>query len=836
LVEDLHYRVRVRNRDDTADLLVASSVPGDETPFIAEPPTGDGQKLEPTTGAPTTGSYSVMLIDAELEDGSRFVTKTLADERARQQWLSLRAYVDVSDDLGETWTVAIPGYVNALRKVTAMSYQLEIGDTRRKEVSKTIFAKATGHFGNVTTVIGGPVLEDFAGLLVNNGGWRFKVATLFSNPSVIRLTLLEGFDPRKPGDPLDTFSSTSTAIKDYTVEWARPFFQPSSAYTAHNIQGHFPELRFRLEPVGGGDAIEFVPLARQQAGGTWYNPAGGAIDSIMSGGTSEIFIPAGGFDLDGNPVTLAPAVNDEYYVWLYAVPVSDQNPLHIFKRPVELWEALRIANGDVAGVDYDDSNLAALTAEINTWLGGDVFLALRIPKGYKFGSFELNHIFGPFRLSTRVVNGLVQLYRFAIRGSAAPTDVIDMTDLRSEGYEGPKGTVFEIEERTIATVMILRQLRLIPWSTDESEQPDSDSLIARPWPMDGINNSDDDIPAGLAEGGHEVTIGDISGTITYDDGEPIPFEQFLRLLGDEFFEIFGRGAPQGELFCLPTVDKQVGEQVLVNLPHRPNAIVGRTPTSDNGGERRCLVISRTDTPVGPDIIAMDVATGSATNTTDDTVGGTTDEETDVTAATPPVPVLFGNNALHIARAEWMNAYPQFSTRVQFEGHASGETVFTPLYGGESIVAAGLFTKSYGSIINGWTIRARLQLTDGTDDSAFSAWSNEVEIIFSDPAGSPEETPTDLEATSSASEQSEAAWTNTDLGANRIRIRWEGSVQLSSPDVWADIAGGTLILDPLETSHTVDTGNATFVRFTLEYVNDSGTSGPAVTSEHVAVTP
>lgn len=832
---EIAYRLRVRNKTDTEDLLVATSLEDDsDNPYISEPPTGDGQSLDPITAEATTGTYTVRLIDALLPDGSRFVTRVLSDERARQQTLSLRAYVDISTDGGGSWTVLVPGYVNANRKTSAIEYEIEVGDTRRKEISKTMFARAVAPFDNVTTVMGGPVLQDWGGLLENNGGWTFEVDSKLSSPGVVKLTLVSGFDPRKSPDT--PFGSMSTAIRNYTVDFARGFFQPNQTYTVHDIAGTFPELRFKFVPVAGGDAIYLEPLSLPvPPSGDWWNPPGGVGDAITSGGESEIYVPKTGTNDAGEVVAFDPAVGTEYFVWLYALPVSEQNPLHIFERPVELWEKMRIAAGYVAGVDYDDTNLADLTAEINARFGGDVFLMLRLTAGEKFSEIERRAIRGPFRLSTRVKDGKIQLYSFWIRGTEPPVDVIDMDDLAmEEGEEEPEGTIFEIEERSIITAITLKQLRLFKWSSEETKQPDADAIVARPWPVASLENSADDIPPGLADSGHEVTLGDIPGTIVYDDGEPVPFEQYLRLLGDEEFAIFGRGAAEGELSCLPNVDKEIGEQVLVNAEHRPNAVVTQTPTSDNGGPRRCLVITRTERAGGPMLRVVDVAQESDDGGGGGTgVGGGTDDEEDVTAATPPVPVLF-QSAPGTARANWLDSYPQFITKIQFEAAPPDDpTNFTLLYSGEHIVNAGIFQDAQAGIGLGWIVRARTQLTDGISSTAWSAYSNELEITTDSPPA-PTEFPYALEIESTVADTSEAAWLNDDGGTNKVRIIWQGSVELEDPSVWNNIAGGTKLLAPGTTSDTQATGAANFIRYKLCYVNPTtGAQGPTVTSPEIA---
>jgi hypothetical protein len=47
----IEYRIVVRNKADTADLLDITSVRGGTNPYIKEPPVGDGASVDPLTGA-----------------------------------------------------------------------------------------------------------------------------------------------------------------------------------------------------------------------------------------------------------------------------------------------------------------------------------------------------------------------------------------------------------------------------------------------------------------------------------------------------------------------------------------------------------------------------------------------------------------------------------------------------------------------------------------------------------------------------------------------------------------------------------------------------------------
>jgi hypothetical protein len=526
-----------------------------------------------------------------------------------------------------------------------------------------------------------------------------------------------------------------------------------------------------------------------------------------------LWLPA--FDENGD--AFAPAVNDEFWVWVYALPVSKDNPLHIYERPVDLFEKVAVELGYIAGVDYDATVLAGLTTAINTRCGGDVKLALRPTAPIKASDLLLKSIFGPFRLSTRIVDGLNDLYSFSVIGNAAPATILTIDDLKSD-----EGTIWDLDEGTVVTSVILKQQAIRLWTSEEREQPEADGLIASPYNPDTIENSADDIPAGLV---NEVSIGDIPGMILLDNADPdlivpLPFEQYLRLIADEIFQRFGRGGIFGEIACLPTVTNQVGEEIIVNLIHRPAADASQSPVSQRGGERRVQIVQRTEDVTGPKLRLCDTAL-EVTGGTDTGVGGGSEEETDPTGITPADPLAFtsGSNA----SANWVDSYPQFSTLVQWEAHPPGETTFDLLYGGEHSLVPGVFSDSQFGIGTGWVVRCRYRLTDGAANSNFSGYSNEVTIAGTTPSV-PTDVPTNLVATSVVTDEVHAEWVNTNA-VLAIRIQYRASVQPSSPTVWGNVAGGTRLLAANTDTDDQPTGAGTFGEFRLQYVNGAGVAGP-----------
>jgi hypothetical protein len=820
-VETKYFRLRIRNKADDANLLILDSTPDGENPYLTAPPDGDGQSFDPLTGAPSTGSYTFRAADAETADG-RVVTSLLADVYARQQMIGLRAYGEVSSN-GSSWTTLIPGYVLSVRLISAIEYAFQIGDTRRREQSRELFKAATTQFPGVTCVIGGPVIGGFAGMIPDNGGWTYHVNQVATTPDYVQLKIDEGFDPRKP--PYDTFTTVTEAIADFTNDWARPYWEPATNWLLAStaIQGHFPQLRAKLIPDGGdeSDALYFVPLSEpEDTVGPWWdpNPLG---DNLMRDGESSLWLPVDGVDANGDPVVFAPSVSDVFQVWVYALPVSRENPLHIYERPVDLWEKIRLELGYTAGDDYDDTNLTALTTEINARLGGDVKVALRIMEPMKAPDIEQKAIYGPFLLSSRINDGLLQLFSRSVVGKPAPTTVVTIDDLRSD-----EGTVFDLDESTVVTAITVKQQTIRLWTTDEQDQPEADGLIATPSTTDTIENSDDDIPAGLE---HTVVIGDIPGMVLLHDDTPadivpLPFEQYLRGIGDEMFQRFGRGAIAGEISCLSDIDQPVGEEFIANLMHRPVSDASQSPVTQRGGEQRVQIVQRTESVEGPKFRIINSEVVEITGGVDTGVGGGTEEETDPTGITPTAPIIFAlGGGSGVVNANWVDSYPQFATYTQWEAHPPSDSTFNLLYGGEHSIVPGVFTDSVGSVGLGWTVRFRYQLTDGALTSAWSDWSNEVVASAASPS-TPTSKPFGLIATSTVTDEAHAEWQNSDVTL-QVRIQWQGSVEETDPQVWNNVAGGTRLLDAATEDDDQPTGAAKWAQFRLQYVNSSGVAGP-----------
>ncbi len=825
------YRIRIRNAADTADSLVLTSVSGGVNPYITDPPSGDGESVDPITGKPTTGAYSVRVADPVTATNTRVVTSMLADVTARQQLIARKAHVETSAD-GTTWATLVVGYVVAIRLVDAITYEIGIGQSRRNEQSKEIFKESSTRFPATTSIIGGPIFGGFGALVPDNGGWRFYVSQLGTAPSYVQIKLTTGFDPRKnTASPPTTFSSVSTAITDYENNYARPYFEPfatsNTMVTAHNIQGQFPQMRVLLKPISPAYNITtnpnrvFVPLSEPEPSpGSWWT-INRLYDNLTRSGVSSLWLPKDCTNADtGAALTFTPAVNDTFDVWVYAVPISENNPLHIFEHPVDLWEKLMLD----AEIAYDSTVLAAL----KTLVGANVKLALRITQTYKLADFLTNVIYGPFRLSTRLVDGKQVLFSIRVRG-ATPVATITLADLRSD-----ETTVFDLDEQTVVTAVTLKTLKLYKWTTTEKDQPNADSLVSIPGTIQGLENSDDDIPPGLS---HEISIGDIPGMIlntnTDSPSTPVPvnFTQFLSDRGDEMFQRFGRGAIGCELACLPSITAALGSLVTLNLPHLPGSRVGQSPVSQRGTPRNFQIVHRTEIPEGSSLKLVDAEVMNAAPVG---AGGGSETVTDVTTTTVPTPLAFPFSTG--ATANWTDSYPQFAVRIVWQAHAPSETVFEDLFDGQTDLLAGTTTHYRASIGIGWKARCRIRYFTTSATSAWSSYSNEVTVDETSPS-TPTERPTSLVASSTVTDTAHGVWLNPVDTTDKIRINWQASTEVSSPVVWANVAGGNRLLAANTLSDNQATGAGKFARFRLAYVNASNVAGPYTDwSAYTAITP
>lgn len=599
------YRLRIRNAADSADLLVVTSVRGGVNPYIASPPGGIGQSFRPLTGEKNTGNYSVEIVDNGSDASA--VTSALADAHARQQLISKRAFLESSTD-GSTWTAYVPGYVNATRLITAGRFSIDIGNSRREESSTQVFksvllkrgdkvgmmpGKPTfSRFTNATMWIGGPVKAPFVSAH-DHGGWRVVVNQVAGSGAgaYVQLKLKSNgwFRSWSPDEPLNGEYPDKGAV-DRINKTTQPYFRESTAWLGAStpIYGYFPDLFYRVETPAGGVVGFFVPIAEPYNGGVSAALFQRKDDITRRANGNSFWVAwAQSIQDDGSTVAL-PTVGQEFRLYLQAATITDANPLHISGHPLDirrdLWLDANIAFSETA-------RLAARGA-----LGDDLWIDLRITSAWQLADLA-DALDGLFGTATRINDaGEREIFTTRIKDSASPTDVITLADLRS--YEG---TAWEVDESTISNRITLKQKRYSPWQDDGEGEAPPDGVV------DGDNTIEIDYGPATNPGDHE-TVYELPGLIAAQFFHRGAVEDYMVGVAGEAFDRYGEGALTGEFHCLPSVTAKLGAEVILDLPHLPNAIAGRSPVSQRGGQRIVQIVERTETPSGPDLRVEDAGT------------------------------------------------------------------------------------------------------------------------------------------------------------------------------------------------------------------------------------
>lgn len=231
----IEYQVRIRNRADTADLLLVTSVSAvnnGTNPYIKAPPRGDGASFNPMTGDQMAGSYSVLVVDAITSGTDRVVTSKLEDVNALLRLGFLKTYIETRSDggiavpaaglvAGRTYTITSTGttdftlvgaasntvglaftatgaaagtgtttrwesltvgYLTLLRLVDAVTWEFTVQDALRALEGVELFNAQSlqtiesflAEWPNRGCLYGGPVLGEFL-TWKDKGGWQMTV-------------------------------------------------------------------------------------------------------------------------------------------------------------------------------------------------------------------------------------------------------------------------------------------------------------------------------------------------------------------------------------------------------------------------------------------------------------------------------------------------------------------------------------------------------------------------------------------------------------------------------------------------------------------------------------
>jgi hypothetical protein len=691
-----YYRLRVRNAGDTADDFIISSYAGVGSNLVLEPPNGDGQKMDPLTGNVDVGTYTIKVIDTGTAPANA-VTSRLYDSNGRFQLLNRRAYTEVSAD-GSVWNVLSAGYVTKVGMPDPGQFSFAMGDTRRVEQTYDLFrsiakrnvdgSETILRLNRATSFIGGPVEGGF-GPMRDHGGWRMRVEEKYSGINIVRLRFEWGWYPTNTG-----YRSAQGYAAMHSGEGLR-IAGSTYPYAVHDgtywnqlqVDVAYPRLRVKILDESGA-LLGWRPV---------YGSRGPSGTAVFDRGDILVDWAA------------APAVGTKVYCYMYALDISEWNPLHLNGHPADLI-------GDMwadVGIPYDPASITA----VRNAIGPDLRIGLRYTAPMKLVDVERS-IFGPFGIGTRIdSSGRRVMFTSRVKGNAVPSLTVTYASLREDIPE-----LFDIEESGIVNRVIIKShefredysgttkfgtdIRLIR-DVQIRNYPDYHLDFVTDVPRQVEVEFEDPTSYGTKDVTYEFAgyiysaaaanaLGYLPSVAAY------PLDTLARGIAEEVFDRFGRGPLEIPLKFLDGFAGQLGDEFLLNVPHFPNA------SNTRGGTRVMQVLQRTETVDGPDVVALDSGASAQFSTVPTfSLAGNTLQPRNVADITITNPTSLGTNP-----------------RVRFE-YGTGATA--PSANG---VLLGTVNPAYDTvlstpILDGGTkvwVRAR---TEGNAQrpSAWSAWTS-----------------------------------------------------------------------------------------------------------------
>ena len=606
------YRLRIRDVGDTTDALVLTSVRGGTNPVVEQPPSGDGQELDPVLSTVRTGAYTFRMVDPVIVGSSppsRVITSQLFDAAGRQLLLSRRCYIEVSNDGGGTWpTVLVAGYVMGYRLTTAIVWEFSIGDTRRIENTKQVFDGTSTTFALRGCLFGGPINGGAWGPINDRGGWKFKVIGV-NNPVAgsfsgnVQYQFVSGY--KGINDPVtsrysDLVNGAAQSVVAMVNQAVQSYYAPSvpqvpvtSGYYGSIPPGWgssgFPGITLRIAKlVGGANNGMFVA-------GCITSPGNGLLPELLlaDARASQSFFSMYAL---WPPGLAMPTVGDIHTISCFTEVPSDVSPVYLDMHPVDIATGLYTD----AGIPYD----ATAAANLKALMGSTLRVAMRITQAQTLLNFLENSLFGPFGFASRVSGaGVAQLFSTRLKLATTPTTTIGTNDLQNAS-----GTIFDNDEQTVVSIVRFRSK--IFWAYNPNTDTDQSSR-----PLDSVFDSDSEVRVinndpNVAYSTQEIVY-EIPGLIHDVSGVAQDMNAYTSAIALELFDRFGRGGPVCDaLAVLAASDTgfQIGDEIYVDPAHFPN-LSYRFGDNPSVGARIMQVLRRTETPAGPLVKVIDA--GSA---------------------------------------------------------------------------------------------------------------------------------------------------------------------------------------------------------------------------------
>jgi hypothetical protein len=536
----------------------------------------------------------------ELVTGEgRVVTEVLSDVNARQQLLSKKALLWISEDEGDTWDNLLTGYVNRVALVNALKYEFTIGESKRVEQTRKVFdriptaaqyaayettygSSAIGVLDRASCIIGGPIIGDW-GPSQDRGRPIFRVDALFG--SVVRLKWVEGFvsanfAEREPPVRDDVEKFMNAAALEYLDATA-----PSIGLDGATV-AQLPGLVARIYDVASGEwDSDHVPMAWSADSGFLRRFIG---DWVFTGDSVVFHVQWNG--------TL-PSEGDRVRVAVFPRAVSPRNPFHWSGHPVDLAAQLMA----LYGIPFDAGSQATVKAAL-----GNLVVHLRITRSDTLTQFLEATVYGPFGFATRSnSDGEAEFFLTRTSGQS-PVATITLADLYSD-----EGTAWELEEATAAN--------LVTWTSKSFVVNDNSGSVDDSTPIDCIMEAEITVPVVADDEEGEAVFGEkeirfdlpgeIEGYSTGSTENPGALDLFVAALAQPLFDWNGRGAIQGEFHVgrwSPAYDALIGQELIVDCPHIPSASTSQSPTSQRGTfARRGFILHKTVSPSGATFMLED---------------------------------------------------------------------------------------------------------------------------------------------------------------------------------------------------------------------------------------
>jgi len=501
----------------------------------------------------------------------RVITRELVDADGRQTLAHRRAYIELSEDAGGSWpTVLLAGYINGYRLVSALEWEFNIGESQRVEQTRKVFDRTTLNFEGVTCLFGGPVRGGW-GPLRDYGGWTFKVTAV--DADLVTLQFVTGFLPIT--NVLALWQVLRNALSDWSRERVTRVIH-NDPKTIVNGVVVYDDMTVKVETMAGADVDRFSPAVQVDLDVRLFD------FSSVTSKLDKLQVLREGTAWQASP----PNVDDQFRIYMWREVISEENPLHIDMHPVDVITAL----WDDSGVPWD----AATAATVRTALGDDTRITLRITESYVQQDF-LQMLFGLLGIAARRgTDGEMELYISRVRNLTPPVNTYDDNDLRN-----PDTVIFELDESTIYNTVVTEQHIFGLWSPASGATRPMDDIVSVPVThIVELDSDGDGTPDAATDGLREARF-TIPGALRLAASGFDELPAFVaEAIAAELFDRWGRGGVFGAVEALPALTELVGQELLLDVSHLPNAGV-------RGGTRVLQVVQRTESPAGPVLRLLD---------------------------------------------------------------------------------------------------------------------------------------------------------------------------------------------------------------------------------------